>query len=62
VWPLAFWGAIATTSLAVFALRKRSLRVAVLSGLTWTVNGAGMIVGLVRGLERDLPRGSGRMA
>lgn len=45
--PLALWGAAALGALAVMAARKRSVRLAIHSFLTWTVNAAGMVVGFV---------------
>jgi hypothetical protein len=50
--PLAAWIAIAGLAFAGFALRKRSARVAALSILTWTLQGAGLVLGFVRGPER----------
>jgi glycosyltransferase involved in cell wall biosynthesis len=60
--PLAVWAAAVTAAFGLLAIRKRGPRIALLSVLTWTLNGAGMLVGLLRGVERDLPRGFGRPA
>lgn len=42
------WTALALALLLFMALRKRSLRLAVHSILTWTLNGAGMVAGFFR--------------
>ncbi|MBI3539386.1 MAG: glycosyltransferase [Candidatus Eisenbacteria bacterium] len=52
--PLAAWAATPLAVIALMAARKRSLRLGTLSLLTWTVQGAGLIVGLVR-REDDRP-------
>ncbi len=49
--PLAIWATLALSGLAAMTFRKRSVRVAALSVLTWTMNGAGMILGLLRGAD-----------
>lgn len=46
---LAAWALAPLALLALMALRKRSPRLALHSLLTWTVNAAGMVVGLVLG-------------
>ncbi len=46
--PLAGWALLPLAALAFMAVRKRSLRLAVLSLLTWTVQGLGLLVGLFR--------------
>ena len=57
--PLAAWLALAALAYAGFTLRKKSARVAGLSILTWTLQGAGLVFGFVRGLERGLPAQQG---
>lgn len=47
--PLSIWAGLALIALATMILRKGSARVATLSVLTWTMNGAGMILGALRG-------------
>jgi glycosyltransferase involved in cell wall biosynthesis len=46
---LAAWAAVPLALLALMTLRKRSVRLALHSLLTWTVNAAGLVVGFVRG-------------
>ena len=46
-WPFGAWLALPGAVLAVMLARKRSVFLAVHSVLTWTLNGAGMVVGLV---------------
>jgi hypothetical protein len=46
---LATWALLPAALLAFMTLRKRSLRLAAHSVLTWTVMAAGMLVGFVRG-------------
>ena len=48
---LAAWGLVLLSLFLVLALRKRSLRLALHSLVTWTVTMAGMLVGFVRGGE-----------
>ncbi len=48
-WPLAGWVILPLGVVAGMSARKRSLRLGLLSVLTWTLNGAGLLVGLVRG-------------
>jgi glycosyltransferase involved in cell wall biosynthesis len=60
--PLAAWLALALLAYGAFTLRKRSARVAALSILTWTLHGAGMVLGFLRGLERSAPAGQGGRA
>lgn len=55
--PLLIWGAATGAAFTVMALRKRSLKLALFSFLTWCINAAGMVVGLVRGLEPPLSAG-----
>jgi hypothetical protein len=52
---LAAWVVLPALVIAVMTARKRSLRLAVLSLLTWTVNGAGMLVGFFRVPPRAQP-------
>jgi glycosyltransferase involved in cell wall biosynthesis len=49
---LAAWLLAPLALLAVMAMRKRSVRLALHSLLTWTVNAAGLVVGFVRGGAR----------
>jgi glycosyltransferase involved in cell wall biosynthesis len=51
--PFVLWLPLPLAVLGVMAVRKRSFRLALHSLLTWTLNGAGLIVGLFR-----MPRGS----
>lgn len=60
--PLLAWLAGAALAFAGFSIRKRSARVAALSILTWTMHGAGLVLGFFRGLERGLPAGQGGAA
>lgn len=55
--PVAQWALIPIAALALMAVRKRSLRLGALSLLTWTVQGAGLVVGWFRlpGGARPLP-------
>lgn len=46
--PLARWALIPLAVLALMGAKKRSLRLGALSLLTWTVQGAGLVVGLFR--------------
>lgn len=46
---LGGWMLLVLGVVAVMSARKRSVRLAVLSILTWTLNGLGMLVGLARG-------------
>lgn len=57
---LAAWLIVAVLAFATFTLHKRSARVAALSILTWTLQGAGLVLGFLRGLERGLPAPEGR--
>ena len=43
------WALAPLSLFALMAARKRSAKLALHSLLTWTVNGAGMVVGFVRG-------------
>ena len=45
---LAAWALLPLLVVAVMTVRKRSVRLAVLSLLTWTLNGAGMLVGFFK--------------
>ena len=53
--PLALWLALPVLVLAVMTLRKRSLVLAVHSLLVWTVQGAGLGVGLLTGPRATPP-------
>lgn len=46
--PVAQWALIPIAALALMSARKRSLRLGALSLLTWTVQGAGLVVGWFR--------------
>jgi hypothetical protein len=46
--PLAAWAALPLAAWGLMAARKRSPRLGLLSLLTWTLHGAGLIVGFVR--------------
>jgi Glycosyl transferase family 2 len=60
-WFTAWAGALLLL-LAAMSVRKRSPRLGVLALLTWTLNGAGMVVGLARGLDEDAAAYAGRPA
>lgn len=45
--PLALWAALPLATLALLLARKRSPRLAALSLSTWTLNGIGMVLGLL---------------
>jgi hypothetical protein len=47
-WVLGAWAMALAAVLAVMTARKRSVRLAVHALLTWTLNGAGLVVGLAR--------------
>jgi hypothetical protein len=51
--PLAAWIAAAALGLVAMAVRKRSLRLAAYSLLTWSVNAAGLVRGFVAGPLRE---------
>ena len=59
-WPLALWALLPLTVIAAMAVRKRSLRLGLLSLLTWTMTGAGLVVGFVRGGLEPRPAGEAR--
>jgi hypothetical protein len=46
--PFALWALLPLTVIAAMSARKRSVRLGTLSLLTWTVQGAGLIAGLLR--------------
>jgi glycosyltransferase involved in cell wall biosynthesis len=58
--PLVAWSLALLSVLAFMILRKRSVRLAVYSLLTWSLNGFGMLVGFVRGPHRDARAARGR--
>ena len=61
--PLLLWLILPLALLAAMSLRKRSARLAVHSLLTWTLNGVGLLVGLVRSPRppgSPLPAGEAR--
>ena len=61
--PVLAWLFLPLAVLAAMALRKRSARLALYSLLSWTLNGFGLLVGLVRlprSLEPRLPTGEAR--
>jgi hypothetical protein len=47
---LGAWSLLVLGVFAVMSMRKRSVRLGVLSILTWTLNGLGLVVGLARGV------------
>jgi glycosyltransferase involved in cell wall biosynthesis len=47
---LGAWSLLVLGVLAVMSARKRSVRLGLLSILTWTLNGVGLLVGLARGV------------
>ncbi len=51
--PLGWWSLLVLSVVGLMSARKRSVRLAVLSILTWTLNGLGMLVGLARGVAGD---------
>jgi hypothetical protein len=53
---LTRWGLLLLALLVFMTIRKRSPRLAVLSLLTWTLNGLGMLVGLTRPPRAERPR------
>jgi glycosyltransferase involved in cell wall biosynthesis len=55
---LRAWAFVLLAGLAVLAVRKRSLRLAVHALLAWTVNGLGVLIGFVRGPARPAARGA----
>jgi hypothetical protein len=55
----ACWGMLLLALLAFMTIRKRSPRLALLSLLTWTLNGLGMLVGLTRPPRAERPAVAG---
>lgn len=51
--PLAAWAVLPATTLVLLLARKRSPRLAALSLSTWTLNGLGMVLGLMGVGRRD---------
>lgn len=50
-WPAAVWGLVLLALLLLMTVRKRSLRLALHSLLTWSLNAAGLVVGLLQAPE-----------
>jgi glycosyltransferase involved in cell wall biosynthesis len=48
-WPVLAWLLLLFAVIAAMTVRKRSARLGLLSVLTWTLNGLGLAVGLMRG-------------
>ncbi len=58
--PFLLWLALPLGVIALMTIRKRSLRLALHSLSTWTLNGAGMVVGLFRPAPRSARGAEGR--
>ena len=58
---LALWACAPLAVFALMSVRKKSARLALYSVLTWCVNAAGMVVGLVAPLPPVTPAAAGRM-
>jgi hypothetical protein len=57
--PFTGWGMLLLVLLAFMTVRKRSPRLGLLSLLTWTLNGLGMLVGLTRPPRAERPLAAG---